>query len=57
MDEPSREPVLRLEKLKKGRAMVIPAKTIVWLPEGSRVATLVVLSTERVKFTSEPISE
>lgn len=38
----SGEPIIRKERLKAGRAIMLPAGGVVWLPEGYRACNLIV---------------
>ena len=46
------EPKIREEKLKRGRAIVVPAGATIMLPDGLTSVRLVVISAERVKHVS-----
>lgn len=51
------EPVVRMELLKQGRALVVPAGAIITLPSSIRRANVVVISKERVKYIAAPLIE
>ena len=46
------EPKIREEKLKRGRAIIVPAGATIMLPVGLTSVRLVVISAERVKHVS-----
>jgi hypothetical protein len=46
------EPKIREEKLKRGRAIIVPAGATIMLPEGLTSVRLVIVSSERVKHFS-----
>ena len=51
-DAKPKEPVVRVEKLKRGRGIAVPAGATIMLPEGLTSVRLVIVSSERVKHFS-----